>query len=92
MARVDSSQMHIKLQRSRSKGKKCWYPKEEVVTRIASVKYEGCSFNCSKVIAKVKVFFKNGSISKVKVKISKKFINILNGHVTMIVNEYMCEV
>ena len=41
--------------RSRSQGKKQWYPQKGLITRNTHVKYQSSSTYCSKVISKVKV-------------------------------------
>ena len=41
--------------RSRSQGKKQWYPQKGFITRNTHVKYQSSSSHCSKVISKVKV-------------------------------------
>ena len=42
------------MSRSRSQGKKCWYPWIGLATRNTHVKYQSSSFHCSNVIRKVK--------------------------------------
>ena len=44
--------------RSRSQGKKYWYPQKGLVTSNIHVKYQRSNTHCSKIICKVKVFKK----------------------------------
>ena len=44
--------------RSRSQGKKYWYPGKGFITGIIHVKYQTSITHCSKVISKIKVFKK----------------------------------
>ena len=44
--------------RSRSQGKKSWYPQKGLITRNTQVKYQSSCNHGSKIISKVKVFKK----------------------------------
>ena len=44
--------------RSKSQGKKYWYPQKGLITGNIHVKYQSSSTHCLKVISKVKVFKK----------------------------------
>ena len=74
---------------SKVKGKKCWYPQKDLVTKNTYVKYQISGSHCSKAFCKVKLSFQ-----KNKVKLQGQGLRVKNvcTHRKVLSQKYSCEI
>ena len=74
---------------SKVKGKKCWYPQKDLVTKNTYVKYQISGSHCPKAFCKVKLSFQ-----KNKVKLQGQGLRVKNvcTHRKVLSQKYSCEI